>query len=141
MGRAEELWPVIKDCCECCHAFKLFYKRYEVQRPLTGICKTRYASMPLFDAAMLEGAMDVNWRLIDRRIGSIARIVNKAGCEQRRLTAPLFHFQKGRKAESDTGILTAPGHLEIFRASEVYLAPVEGTRQEGLSLSLRQRDS
>ena len=45
---------------------------------LTRICKTRYVSMPLFDAAMLEGAMNVNWRAIDRRTRSIARIVNKA---------------------------------------------------------------
>ena len=96
---------------------------------LTGICKTRYVSMPLFDAAMLEGAMNVNWRLIDRRTRSIARIVNKA--EAVEIKTPngtsISFSKKGRKAESDTGILTAPGSFGNLPAGEVYLAPLEGT--------------
>ena len=103
---------------------------------LTGICKTRYASMPLFDAAMLEGAMDVNWRLIDRRTRSIARIVNKA--EAVEIKTPngtsISFSKKGRKAESDTGILTAPGAFGNLPAGEVYLAPVEGTANGRLVL-------
>ncbi|MCG2709501.1 MAG: hypothetical protein L6246_04160, partial [Thermodesulfovibrionales bacterium] len=88
---------------------------------LTRICKTRYASMPLFDAAMLEGAMNVNWRLIDRRTRGIARIVNKA--EAVEIKTPngtsISFSKKGRKAESDTGILTAPGAFGNLPAGEV----------------------
>ena len=98
---------------------------------LTGTCKTRYASMPLFDAAMLEGAMNVNWRAIDRRTRSIARIVDKA--EVVEIKTPngtsISFSKKGRKAESDTGILTAPGAFGNLPAGEVYLAPVEGTAE------------
>jgi leucyl aminopeptidase (aminopeptidase T) len=103
---------------------------------LTGICKTRYVSMPLFDAAMLEGAMNVNWRLIDRRTRSIARIVDKA--EVVEIKTPngtsISFSKKGRKAESDTGILTVPGAFGNLPAGEVYLAPVEGTASGRLVL-------
>lgn len=103
---------------------------------LTGICKTRYASMPLFDAAMLEGAMNVNWRAIDRRTGSIARIVNKA--EAVEIKTPngtsISFSKKGRKAGSDTGILTAPGAFGNLPAGEVFLAPLEGTANGKLVL-------
>ncbi|MBU4320574.1 MAG: aminopeptidase [Nitrospinae bacterium] len=103
---------------------------------LTRICKTRYASMPLFDAAMLEGAMNVNWRLIDRRTRGIARIVNKA--EAVEIKTPngtsISFSKKGRKAESDTGILTAPGAFGNLPAGEVYLAPLEGTANGRLVL-------
>ncbi|HBG93092.1 MAG: hypothetical protein A2X54_08715 [Nitrospirae bacterium GWF2_44_13] len=103
---------------------------------LTGICKTRYVSMPLFDAAMLEGAMNVNWRLIDRRTRGIARIVDKA--EAVEIKTPngtsISFSKKGRKAESDTGILTAPGAFGNLPAGEVYLAPVEGTAEGRLIL-------
>ena len=103
---------------------------------LTRICKTRYVSMPLFDAAMLEGAMNVNWRVIDRRTRSIARIVNKA--EAVEIKTPngtsISFSKKGRKAESDTGILTAPGAFGNLPAGEVYLAPVEGTAEGRLVL-------
>ena len=103
---------------------------------LTGICKARYASMPLFDAAMLEGAMNVNWGEIDRRTRSIARIVNKA--EAVEIKTPngtrISFSKKGRKAESDTGILTAPGAFGNLPAGEVYLAPLEGTANGKLVL-------
>jgi len=103
---------------------------------LTGICKTRYASMPLFDAAMLEGAMNVNWRAIDRRTRSVKRIVNKA--EAVEIKTPngtsISFSKKGRKAESDAGILTTPGSFGNLPAGEVYLAPVEGTANGRLVL-------
>jgi leucyl aminopeptidase (aminopeptidase T) len=103
---------------------------------LTGICKTRYASMPLFDAAMLEGAMNINWREMRKRTRNIARIVNKAeAVEIKTPNGTCISFsKKGRKAESDTGILTAPGSFGNLPAGEVYLAPLEGTASGGLVL-------
>jgi len=103
---------------------------------LTRICKTRYASMPLFDASMLEGAMNVNWRELDRKTKSIAKIVNKA--ETIKITTPnvtnISFSKKGRKAESDTGILSKPGSFGNLPAGEVYLAPLEGTANGRLVL-------
>jgi len=92
--------------------------------------------MPLFDAAMLEGAMNVDWRAIDRRTRSIARIVDKAEAVEIKTPNGTFisFSKKGRKAESDTGILTAPGSFGNLPAGEVYLAPVEGTAEGRLVL-------
>ncbi|MCX5716718.1 MAG: aminopeptidase [Nitrospirae bacterium] len=113
---------------------------------LTRICKTRYASMPLFDAAMLESAMNVDWRALDRRTRGIARIVNKA--EAVEIKTPngtsISFSKKGRKAESDTGILTAPGSFGNLPAGEVYMAPLEGTANGRLVLEfapMRQLES
>jgi leucyl aminopeptidase (aminopeptidase T) len=103
---------------------------------LTRICKTRYASMPLFDAAMLEGAMNTDWRSIDRMTRGIARIVNKA--EAIEIKTPngtsISFSKKGRKTESDTGILTSQGSFGNLPAGEVYLAPLEGTADGRLVL-------
>ena len=96
---------------------------------LTRICKTRYASMPLFDASMLEGALNVDWRTLAKRTRDIAKVVNKA--ELIEIKTPngtnISFSKKGRKVESDTGILTAPGSFGNLPAGEVYLAPLEGT--------------
>lgn len=96
---------------------------------LTGICNTRYASMPLFDKSMLEGAMRVNWKNIARRTKKIAKRINKS--ENIEIKTPagtsLFFSKKGRKAKEDTGIITTPGSSGNLPAGEVYLAPLEGT--------------
>ncbi|MBI4685131.1 MAG: aminopeptidase [Nitrospirae bacterium] len=96
---------------------------------LTRICGARYASMPLFDASMLEGAMNVNWKALERTTKNIAMKVNKS--EFVEIKTPngtqISFSKKGRKAQSDTGILTKPGAFGNLPAGEVYLAPVEGT--------------
>jgi aminopeptidase len=96
---------------------------------LTGICGCRYASMPLFDISMLEGAMNVDWKALAKRTMGIAKIVNMA--EFIKIRTPNGTFisfsKKGRKARSDTGILTRKGSFGNLPAGEVYLAPVEGT--------------
>jgi aminopeptidase len=96
---------------------------------LTGICGCRYASMPLFDASMLEGAMSVDWNVIEKRTKRIARIVNRAeSMEVKTANGTILSFSKtGRKAFADTGILTRPGAFGNLPAGEVYLAPLEGT--------------
>jgi leucyl aminopeptidase (aminopeptidase T) len=92
--------------------------------------------MPLFDAAMLEGAMNTDWRAIDRMTRGIARIVNKA--EAIEIKTPngtsISFSKKGRKTESDTGILTSQGSFGNLPAGEVYLAPLEGTADGRLVL-------
>jgi leucyl aminopeptidase (aminopeptidase T) len=103
---------------------------------LTRVCGTRYASMPLFDASMLEGAMNVDWRILNKRTRSIARIVNTADSIE--IASPngtnIAFSKKGRKAESDTGILSKAGSFGNLPAGEVYLAPVEGTANGKLVL-------
>ncbi len=103
---------------------------------LTGICGARYASMPIFEASMLEGAMNVEWKALARRTRLIAREVNKAVAI--RITTPdgtdLALSKKGRRALADTGILTRAGSFGNLPAGEVYLAPLEGTAQGTLVL-------
>ena len=103
---------------------------------LTRICGTRYASMPLFEVSMLEGAMNVDWRALAKRTKSIAKQVNRAEfVEIETVNGSKLSFSKaGRKAESDTGILTSPGSFGNLPAGEVYLAPVEGTANGKLVL-------
>ncbi len=103
---------------------------------LNRICRTRYASMPLFDEKMLSGAMTVDWKSMHERTRDIARIVNRyeridIDCPNG--TAISFSIQ-GRKALADTGIITKSGQFSNLPAGEVYLAPLEGTANGQLVL-------
>jgi aminopeptidase len=113
---------------------------------LTRICGSRYASMPLFDISMLEGAMNIDWKALAKRTMGIAKIINKAECFE--INTPngthLSFSKKGRKALSDTGLLTKPGSFSNLPAGEVFLAPVEGTAHGRLVLEwapMRHLDS
>ncbi|MEW6214505.1 MAG: aminopeptidase [Nitrospirota bacterium] len=103
---------------------------------LTRICGCRYASMPLFDIFMLEGAMNVDWKALAKRTIRIAKMVNMAEfIEVRTLNGTNISFsKKGRRAKSDTGILTRPGSFGNLPAGEVFLAPLEGTANGRLIL-------
>ena len=103
---------------------------------LTSVCKTRYASMPLFEISMLEGPMNVDWKQLARITKQIAVRVNKAeGVEITTDNGSRISFSiKGRKAHADTGLLTSPGSFGNLPAGEVYLAPVEGTSSGRLIL-------
>ena len=96
---------------------------------LTHFCGTRYASMPLFDRKMLEGAMRVNWKKMAERTQRIARKANS--CKEIEIKAPNGTFitlsKRGRKAKADTGIITKKGSFSNLPAGEVFFAPVEGT--------------
>jgi leucyl aminopeptidase (aminopeptidase T) len=103
---------------------------------LTRICGCRYASMPIFDVSMLEGAMNVDWKRLSKKTKAIARIVNTA--ETIEIKTPnsthMILSKKGRKAFSDDGILTKAGSFGNLPAGEVFLAPVEGTSTGRLAL-------
>lgn len=103
---------------------------------LTRICGCRYASMPLFDISMLEGAMNVDWMALAKRTRRIAKEVNKAeSIEVKTSNGSFISFsKKGRKAGSDTGILKRPGSFGNLPAGEVFLAPIEGTAKGRLIL-------
>ncbi|MEW6418682.1 MAG: aminopeptidase [Nitrospirota bacterium] len=96
---------------------------------LTRICGCRYASMPLFDISMLEGAMNVDWKALAKRTIGIAKIMNMADFIKVKTPNGTFisFSKKGRKARSDTGILTGKGSFGNLPSGEVYLAPVEET--------------
>jgi aminopeptidase len=96
---------------------------------MTRICGCRYASMPLFDISMLEGAMNVNWKALARRTDMISKEVNRTEfVEVKTFNGSFLSFSKtGRKAGSDTGILKKPGSFGNLPAGEVYIAPLEGT--------------
>jgi leucyl aminopeptidase (aminopeptidase T) len=103
---------------------------------LTRICGCRYASMPLFDISMLEGAMNVDWKALAKRTTGIAKVVNTAEfIEVKTQNSTYISFsKKGRRARSDTGILTRQGSFGNLPAGEVFLAPVEGTANGRLVL-------
>jgi leucyl aminopeptidase (aminopeptidase T) len=92
--------------------------------------------MPLFDISMLEGAMNVDWKDLSTKTTRLAKIVNAA--ESVAVKTPngtsITFSKKGRKAISDTGILTRKGAFGNLPAGEVYLAPAEGSAQGTLIL-------
>ncbi len=96
---------------------------------LTRVCKCRYASMPLFEASMFEGAMNVDWKELAKRTKAVAAAVRRA--ERVEIKTPngtyLSLSKKGRQTIPDTGILTKPGSFGNLPAGEVYIAPLEGT--------------
>ncbi|OGW37197.1 MAG: hypothetical protein A2Y97_11520 [Nitrospirae bacterium RBG_13_39_12] len=96
---------------------------------LTRICGCRYASMPLFDISMLEGAMNVDWKSLEKKTKQLAKVVNLAEsiCIKTLNGTYISFSKKGRKAIADTGILTRQGAFGNLPAGEVYLAPLEGT--------------
>lgn len=103
---------------------------------LTALRGARYASMPLFEAEMLAGAMAVDWRALAGRTLEAAKVLRKAG--HVRIRTPegtdISFSTQGRKIHADTGIITRPGAFGNLPAGEVYLAPVEGTAEGRLVL-------
>ena len=103
---------------------------------LTRLCGCRYASMPLFDVSMLEGSMHVDWKTLAKRTKALEKIVNQALHVE--IATPngtrLRLSKEGRKALSDTGILTKKGAFGNLPAGEVFLAPLEGTAEGRLVL-------
>lgn len=89
---------------------------------------------------MLEGSMNVDWKTLARRTRSIAKIVNEADDIRVKTANSTFisFSKKGRKARSDTGILTRKGSFGNLPAGEVYLAPLEGTAHGKLILEWGQ---
>lgn len=96
---------------------------------LNKICGVRYASMPLFDEAMLSGPMTVNWEKMAGITKKIAETVNNyesIKIESKNGTS-IQMSKNGREAKIDTGLITEPGQFSNLPAGEVYLAPVEGS--------------
>jgi len=108
----------------------------QVRDLLTNICKTRYASMPLFDESMFYGPMQVDWKALKQRTNNLAASMDNA--EKVFITTSngtdLTIGIKGRKVLADTGDLTSPGAFGNLPAGEVFVAPVEGTTEGTLVL-------
>jgi leucyl aminopeptidase (aminopeptidase T) len=103
---------------------------------LTTICGCRYASMPLFDASMLEGSMNVNWKELSKKTKAIAKILSKAEyIEIKTKNGSHLTLSKGKRTVFvDDGILTKPGSFGNLPAGEVFFAPVEGSSEGRLIL-------
>ncbi|ODA44653.1 Leucyl aminopeptidase (aminopeptidase T) [Thermodesulfovibrio sp. N1] len=103
---------------------------------LTRVCGTRYASMPLFDISMLDGAMSADWMKIYKRglkIKKILREVIKIHIETPNGT-DITLFKNKRKIHIDSGILTKKGSFGNLPAGEVFLAPLEDLSEGRLVL-------
>lgn len=138
IGKAEE---IIRRHCRSTVEAVIALSNYSTSHTrfrdlLTRVCGCRYASMPLFDMSMLEGAMNVEWKALARRTTDIANIVNRA--ETIEMKTPngtcMTLSKRGRKALPDTGILTKKGSFGNLPAGEVYVAPLEGTAEGELVL-------
>ncbi len=103
---------------------------------LTRILGCRYASMPLFDVSMFEKSMHVDWKSLAKRTKTLEKVVNQALHID--IATPngthLRLSKEGRKALSDTGILTKKGAFGNLPAGEVFVAPLEGTAEGKLVL-------
>lgn len=98
---------------------------------LTKLCGTRYASMPLFDPSMLDGAMKADWREVEKRSFKIKKIIDRV--EKINIETPNgtnMTLEKGnRKVNVDAGLLTRKGSFGNLPAGEVFLAPLENTAE------------
>lgn len=96
---------------------------------LTRVKGVRYASMPLFERFMLDGAMTADWTEVERRTNRLVSMATGADTvviTSHNGTSISFSI-KGRELLPDTGILTERGAFGNLPAGEAFLAPVEGT--------------
>jgi leucyl aminopeptidase (aminopeptidase T) len=103
---------------------------------LTKIRGVRYASMPLFDASMIDGVMGADWTLVKERTERLVELMR--GAESVAITTPngtdIEFSIKGRPLLADTGIITEKGSFSNLPAGEAFLAPLEGTANGKLVL-------
>lgn len=103
---------------------------------LTSICRTRYASMPLFEEDMFYGPMTVDWGRLAERTEVLAEVLTRG--REVSVTAPngtrLTMSIEGRNAYADTGLLTRPGAFGNLPAGEAFVAPLEGSTEGVLIL-------
>lgn len=97
-------------------------------RALANDTGARFASLPHFDPDMFHGSMTVDWQALADRTARLVQAVNRA--DWLLVTTPngtdMRICKRGRHAEGDDGLLTAPGSFGNLPAGEVYLAPLEG---------------
>jgi leucyl aminopeptidase (aminopeptidase T) len=96
---------------------------------MTRCLGARYASMPLFERAMLTGAMSADWVEIEAR--TLRAIERLKGADMVYVTShngtSISFSIKGRAVMPDTGILRERGSFSNLPAGEAFVAPVEGT--------------
>lgn len=96
---------------------------------LTRVKGARYASMPLFERFMMEGAMTADWTEVERRTHRLVEMMSGADTvviTSHNGTSISFSI-RDRQVHPDTGILTEPGSFGNLPAGEAFVAPVEGT--------------
>lgn len=100
-------------------------------------CKgVRYASMPLFEREMMDGAMAADWKQVEARTLRLVNLMSEGDTvvvTSHNGTSISFSI-KGRDVLADTGNLTRPGSFGNLPAGEAFLAPVEGTAEGTLVL-------
>ena len=107
-------------------------------RSLLNHAGCRFASLPHFDPEMFFTSMRVDWHLLSERTKSLAERINRAvGIRLETGNGTRMQFGKrGRVAAGDDGLLTAPGSFGNLPAGEVYFAPMEGTSEGVMVLSM-----
>jgi leucyl aminopeptidase (aminopeptidase T) len=126
-----------KDAASCVVALSNYSTTHTRFRELlTGSALARYASMPVFDPAMLAGVMLADWKEIKTITLDVAQKME--GAERVHISAPnrteISFSIKGRPVVADTGILTEPGSFGNLPAGEAFVAPCEGSAKGRLVL-------
>jgi leucyl aminopeptidase (aminopeptidase T) len=103
------------------------------RRLMTEFGETRYASMPLFSAAMFEGPMDVDYVEVAKLTNKIKKLLSAAHAAEIRTPngTQLILYLEGREGFADTGILKEKGSFGNLPAGEAFIAPQEG-KSEGI---------
>lgn len=100
---------------------------------LTKGAGTRYASMPLFEPSMLEGAMNADWKAVQnrgKRLRDLLIEIDEIHVETPNKTK--IRLSRGNRIPRiDSGILTRKGSFGNLPAGEVFFAPIEG-KAEGV---------
>lgn len=103
---------------------------------LTRLKGVRYASMPLFERSMIEGAMTADWKAVESRTTRLVDMMSGADTvvvTSHNGTSISFSMQR-REVLPDTGIITRRGSFGNLPAGEAFLAPVEETAEGTLIL-------
>lgn len=104
---------------------------------VTRCAGVRYASMPSFEASMLDGVMTADWPALAKRTIKLAEVLGEA--DNIHISSPngtdISFSIKGRPVKPDTGILTEPGSFSNLPAGEAFCAPIEGTANGSLVLA------
>ncbi|MDA8387547.1 MAG: hypothetical protein M0Z58_02645 [Nitrospiraceae bacterium] len=137
IGRAGQIVKKhAKDAVDAVIALSNYSTTHTIFRKLLTGAGARYASMPLFDAGMLDGPMNVDYKELKKLTLAVAKAIKGAGwIEITSKNGTKILFEKGRRrARQDNGDYRKPGAAGNLPAGEVYFAPIEGTARGRLVL-------
>ncbi|AHF96544.1 peptidase [Desulfurella acetivorans A63] len=123
---------IVKQKCDCVDVI-IALPNYSTshtffRKLLTNSCKSRFASMPLFDESMLFGPLSIDIEELKDKTLQVYEVVKNAKIikiNAKNGTQIEFNLE-GREFLTDYGLLDKPGSFGNLPAGEVFIAPNEG---------------